>query len=121
MLQIVKPPNCVNSFTTTVETWKTRPVHRALEAVARVYLISPKQLRRPSSRRFAHQARQRFLVVWLARHLGAGPSHIGHYLGGFDHTSMIYACRRADELRQDDEAFRRLGDELLARLREGQP
>jgi chromosomal replication initiation ATPase DnaA len=60
-------------------------------------------------------ARARHLLCWLARSaLQMSFPDIGEALGGRDHTTVLMSVRAADRLR-DDEEFRALADDLLAR------
>lgn len=79
--------------------------------------VSPWDLR--GQRRFASLFRPRCAVCWLARRLtSTSLPQIGALLGGRDHSSILNACRRAAELREQDPAFRRLTDRLLRHFRD---
>jgi chromosomal replication initiation ATPase DnaA len=59
--------------------------------------------------------RARFAAAWAARHaLGYSHARIGAGLGRRDHTTILGALRRAEQMREKDPAFRRLTDRLLA-------
>jgi len=63
--------------------------------------------------------RPRAAVCWLAVKLGVNSTTgIGRALGNRDHSTVIDACRRAEEFRQRDPAFRRLTDRLLDHFRD---
>lgn len=58
--------------------------------------------------------RARFAISWTARQIGRSSlTVIGEVLGGRDHTSIMNAVRRADELRERDPAFRMLTNKML--------
>lgn len=60
-------------------------------------------------------ARARFAVCVVAsRKLGRSSVAIGRALGDRDHTSILYALRRAETLVRDDEDFARLVFDLGA-------
>lgn len=60
-------------------------------------------------------ARARFAVCVVAsRKLGRSSVAIGRALGDRDHTSILYALRRAETLVRDDEDFARLVSDLGA-------
>lgn len=59
-------------------------------------------------------ARARFVAVWAIRQRNPAASFavIGRLLGGRDHSTMIHAHRRAEELRGEDPNFRDLTDRV---------
>jgi hypothetical protein len=66
-------------------------------------------------------ARARFAVAWVAsRSLGHSASTIGRALGDRDHSTILYALRRADELRVADPAFLSVTDRLAGKT-QGKP
>jgi chromosomal replication initiator protein len=67
-----------------------------------------------SNRRRADQAHARFAIMWAAKRLTTySYPQIAHFLGGFDHTSIMHGCRRAEELRDKDPDFKALTEALL--------
>ena len=74
-----------------------------------------------SQRRAQKLAYGRFAIMWAAKALTPySYPQIARALGGYDHTSIMYGCRRADELRDSDPDFRTLSDALLAHFSEPQ-
>ena len=70
-----------------------------------------------SQRRTYRIAHARFAICWLARDLTAMSSgEIGRALGDRDHTTILWAIRRADALRASDAEFRRETDALKVTL-----
>jgi chromosomal replication initiation ATPase DnaA len=63
--------------------------------------------------------RPRAAVCWLARTLtGYSLPQIGAVLGGRDHSTILNLLARAERLRGDDTAFRRVTDRLLKSFNE---
>lgn len=68
-----------------------------------------------SNRRSRVQAHGRFAIMWAAKRLTRySYPRIARALGGFDHSSVIHGCRRAEALRDEDPDFRALSDALIA-------
>ena len=62
-----------------------------------------------SARRYKKWTRGRFAVVLIARRWEINTySHIGRYLGGRDHSTIMNAAGRAHDLMIDDAEFRDL-------------
>lgn len=67
-----------------------------------------------SDRRAREVARPRQVGMWLAKKLTTRSlPDIGRRFGGRDHTTVLYAVRRIDELRGEDPKIRRDSDVLL--------
>lgn len=61
--------------------------------------------------------RARNTVAWAAvQAFGVSTVLLGRELGGRDHSTIIHAIRRADELRRQDDRYRRITDLLLERF-----
>lgn len=60
----------------------------------------------------------RFLAAWALRHACPHLSlpMIGHALGGRDHTTILHACRRAEDLANSDPKFARWVDRIVSRF-----
>ena len=87
-----------------------------LAHVAREFGLTLDEVRSDCRRRWLAEAR--FAGVWLARrHTAANLSGIGRVLGGRDHSTIIFAARRGEQLREQNECFRRKTDALDAMLR----
>ena len=72
-----------------------------------------------SSGRTAHLAWARQVAMYLAReHTGATLPAIGQSFGGRNHTTVMYACRKAGEKIAEDPAAQALVHELERRLTE---
>jgi hypothetical protein len=70
-----------------------------------------------SSRRTQAVVLPRQVAAWLCRKLTAHSlPAIGHQFGGRDHTTMLHATRRIDELRQTDPAMQSRLDAFIAAL-----
>ncbi len=70
-----------------------------------------------SSRRTQAVVLPRQVAVWLCRKLTAHSlPAIGHHFGGRDHTTMLHAARRIDELRQTDPALQARLDAFITAL-----
>jgi len=71
-----------------------------------------------SERRNRAIARPRQAAMWLAKQLTTRSlPDIGRRFGGRDHTTVLHAVRRIEELKQGDEQLARDLDALLRRLR----
>jgi|tagenome__1003787_1003787.scaffolds.fasta_scaffold20279654_1 hypothetical protein len=70
-----------------------------------------------SNRRTQALVLPRQVAVWLCRQLTTHSlPAIGHHFGGRDHTTMLHAARRIDELRQTDAAIQARLDAFIAAL-----
>jgi chromosomal replication initiator protein len=73
------------------------------ELVGRHFHIDLKALRGASRRRQALWARQ--VAMYLARDvMGLPLAAIGAYFGGRDHTTVLHACRKVEQVRESDGA-----------------
>lgn len=71
-----------------------------------------------SDRRARAIARPRQIFCWIVRHeTQRSLPRIAAYLGGRDHTTVVSAVKKIDQLRAGDVAFQMLTDELRARVR----
>lgn len=56
-----------------------------------------------SDRRTRPLSRARLIIYWLSRHLtGLSLPNIGSRLGGRDHTTILWGCRRVEKTIQDE-------------------
>jgi len=70
-----------------------------------------------SNRRTRALVLPRQVAVWLCRTLTTHSlPAIGHHFGGRDHTTMLHAARRIDELRRTDAVMRARLDAFIAAL-----
>ncbi|MDZ4781791.1 MAG: DnaA/Hda family protein [Planctomycetia bacterium] len=90
-------------------------VREIAAATARQFAMPLTLLRGESRRKTVVAARG--AAMWLARQLtGASLEQIGAYFGGRDHTTVLHACRRTEELTAHDGETRRAVDEIRATL-----
>lgn len=83
-----------------------RPIADILETVARAACMSCDEVTGP--RRTKLYLRPRFVAVMLAREERWSFSQIGKALGGRDHSTIISAFRRGQEMLATDKLFQRL-------------
>jgi len=90
----------------------TRPKLRDIaNATARHFALRLSDLRGKSRRRAVVAARD--VAIYLCRQLTReNLTRIGEYFGGRDHTTILHACRKAEELLQADPATRQAIDQL---------
>lgn len=85
------------------------------QAVCAHYGVSLLDLQ--SNRRTRAVVLPRMVAVWLCRRLTPhSMPAIGHHFGGRDHTTILHAARRMDELRQSDPAMQERLDAFIAAL-----
>ena len=71
----------------------------------------------PSERRTKAIVLSRQVAVWLSRRLMTHSlPEIGHHFGDRDHTTVLHAVRRIDQLRQSDPAMQARLDAFIAAL-----
>ena len=89
-----------------------RPKLRDIAALtARHFALRLSDLRGSSRRRPVVAARD--VAIYLCRQLTRESlSRIGEYFGGRDHTTVLHACRKTEELLQADPAIRQAIDQL---------
>ena len=93
-----------------------RPKLRDIAALtARHFTLRLSDLRGSSRRRPVVAARD--VAIYLCRQLTRESlSRIGEYFGGRDHTTVLHACRKTDEMLQADPAIRQAMDHLQRKL-----
>ena len=75
-----------------------RLIKRFIKKVSRMSNIPPKEIIGKSRKMEIAQARQ--VSMFLSREiLGKSLSGIGMYFGGRDHTTVLHACKKINELR----------------------
>lgn len=85
------------------------------KAVARYFQVTLRDLTGVSRRR--NIVRARALAAYLIRTIHAAPlAEIGSHLGGRDHTTVLHALRRANNLLETDPEFKRAAVKLTALL-----
>jgi len=90
-------------------------IDRVQELTCEVFCVSRDELL--SARRTAHVAWARQLAMYLARqHTGASLPVIGDRFGGRNHTTVMYACRRAAQRIATDPEAQVLVSDLERRL-----
>lgn len=83
----------------------------AIRAASEAFGVSPADIIGPS-RRHDHVI-PRFAAVWVSRKRGYSLPQIGKRLGDRDHTTILSAERRAEQLRATDPYFRSATDSAL--------
>ena len=93
-----------------------RPKLRDIAAsTARCFTLRLSDLRGKSRRRPVVAARG--VAIYLCRQLTRESlSRIGEYFGGRDHTTVLHACRKTEELLETDPAIRQALDQLLRKF-----
>jgi chromosomal replication initiator protein len=87
-------------------------------AVAKHFRIRMSDLR--SSSRKQHLVRARSLAMFLSRRLTSQSMHqIGEYFGGRDHTTVLHAVRKTEELLPDSTELKRAADEVTEKFSHG--
>lgn len=83
-------------------------------ATARLFSLKLSELRGPSRRQAVATARA--VAMYLARQLGGRSlQQIGRYFGGRDHTTVMYGCRKIEDMMEHDPAIRRAVQQLRER------
>ncbi|WP_162006850.1 DnaA/Hda family protein [Roseimaritima sediminicola] len=86
------------------------------KAVARRFKLKTAELK--SSTRRQQVVRARSLAMYLARQLTeASFQQIGEYFGGRDHTTVLYACRKTEELLGTNSQLSQTADEVRELLK----
>jgi hypothetical protein len=78
-------------------------IPQIISAVADQFEVTAARIKGPCRKSIS--TRPRFAVCALAKKSGWSQSQIGKRLGGRDHTSIMHAQRRADEIRGKDYDF----------------
>ena len=95
----------------------TPSIQDIMDAISHYYDLKLTDLL--SRRRHKSVAMPRQLGMWLARrYTRYSLEEIGSYFGGRDHTTVMHAVRKVDELREHDSSFKE-DVELLRRMLEG--
>ena len=85
------------------------------KASAKTFSVTLKDLRGPSRRRSVVTARG--AAMYLARQLtDQSLEQIGRHFGGRDHTTVLHACRKTEELLQKEGEIRKNVNEMRSRL-----
>lgn len=93
----------------------TAPVEGVIKAVCEYFGVTKRELL--LHRRQECVVRRRFIAVYLARETTSKSlPQIGRVFG-FDHTSVMHACKRAEELIRDNEFFACAVDEIRSNLK----
>ena len=84
-------------------------------AVARHFLLTATELKGPSRRQHVVEARSS--AMYLCRTLtDASLAEIGRHFGNRDHSTVLHACQKIQELTRRDHSFARTLDELTAQI-----
>ena len=93
------------------------PLGEIATATARHFSLRLSELRSPSRSRAVVTARG--VAMYLARHLTEKSlEQIGRYFGGRDHTTVMHACRKTEDLIQTDPARRQAVRQLQQKWQE---
>jgi chromosomal replication initiator protein len=86
------------------------------QKIAEYYSINPKEMR--SKKRTRTIAFPRQVAMYASKELTQmSLPEIGNLFGGRDHTTILYACRKIDEMRKKDRDFNDEIERLLALVR----
>lgn len=95
----------------------SRPAMLIRRAVAEATGFAADDLARPYQARCMSGAR--FMAMWLTRRAtDYGLKRIAGQYGYRDHTSVLYAIERFEQMRDRDEGLRKLSDALLSQFQE---
>jgi len=90
-------------------------VEKIIRVVGTYFVISANDIL--SQTREARVTRPRQVAMWLARKLTPrSMPEIGRYIGGRDHTTVLHAVRKVNQVMEADPAFKADVDELVKRL-----
>ena len=93
----------------------TVAMDNVLRIVAKQFGVSVAEIK--SARRTRHVLPARHIAAYLAHTTsGMTPREIGDRLGGRDYTNIVMYCRAVARRTQEDEEFRRLVEDLTARV-----
>lgn len=92
---------------------ENRQIGRIVEFASVAFGVSDGAILGPT--RSGRACRARFAIAWVAREaFGLSTPAIGRALGDRDHSTVLNAQRRCEEIREQDEDYRELTDRLLA-------
>lgn len=95
----------------------TKDIDTVLRVVAERFGVSVAEIR--SQRRSRQVVPARLVAAYLAHQVTErSPIDIGRQIGGRDYTNIVMYCRTVARRVQEDEEFRRLVEDLTARVRE---
>jgi chromosomal replication initiator protein len=78
---------------------------RIIDIVARTFSLTVERLSSPDRSREVALPRQ--IAMYLLRETNVSLPQIGHFLGGRDHTTVMYACDKVADMIERDDRFRR--------------
>lgn len=92
------------------------PITTSAQVVCEHYGLTFDQLIEKNRKREVKDPRQ--IAMWLCRQLTHKPSHakIGRQLGGRNHSTVIYAERVVNDLRETDKQIKTTTDEILSKF-----
>lgn len=92
-------------------------IHEIATAVARRFKLKTADLKGATRRQ--QVVRARALAMLLGRQLtNLSLQQIGAYFGGRDHTTVLHACRKTEELFSESPELARIADEVIESLRQ---
>jgi chromosomal replication initiator protein len=105
----------VRHFLREQETQRQPTLRAIAAAVSKHFAVTGPELRGPSRRRNVVRARGvAMLLAWT--YTGKSLEAVGQYFGNRDHTTVLHACRKTDQLRQSEPAIAQAWEDLLAQL-----
>ncbi len=98
------------------EADKPLTVEGILKSVAEYFGLKPQELK--ARKRTKEIAVPRQIAMYLAREFTeVSLNDIGKNMGGKDHATVIYACKRIEERRSGDESFDRMVENLINKIK----
>jgi chromosomal replication initiator protein len=86
-------------------------VEQILDAVCAEFRLTPEEILSASRRHDLVFARQ--VAMYLCRkHLGLSFPELGRAFGGRDHSTVLYSCRKVEQLQRDDKSIKNMLHEL---------
>ncbi len=111
----VDDPRAVQSAVDAVGKASEPTIAQITRAVARRFQLKTSDLK--SSTRRQQVVRARSLAMLLSRQLtGSSFQAIGSYFGGRDHTTVLHACRKTEELIETNSDLHQTADEVTEQL-----
>ena len=90
--------------------------NRVLAAIAREFNTDVGSVKSPWKN--SHIVKCRFVIARLLCDLGYSTSQIGKTIGGRDHSTVVHALKRFDNVYQDDVLCRKVYDRYSAMMKE---
>lgn len=92
-------------------------IDRIISEVSRTFNVTPDEIM--SKSHASHIVRARQVAIFVVRNItGLKQKDIGQKFGGFDHTTVLYALRKVDNMMQADSSFRDTVNDIIKNLSE---